>query len=738
MGPAAYMSQDTETESPEQNAPASRAPRSAGSNQPSFEDILAAANAPPPPPKPAPKPAERAKAPERPAEKAPPPKPSQPSFDDILAAASAAPTAAEPALSQPHRAGGDRPGQAGRGPRREERKMPVVVRKISLPRSGEPARPAAAQAEATVAGEPSPAAHEPVARDPNGESLGPAADAQPADGSSVSPTPPDQAVAAEGPRRGGRSQQRVPRAPQAMPESAYATPSQEEDGDFGALFAESGQTKPGRFRPGSKVSARVAHLGTEVAFLDLGGKGEGIIDLREVRNDAGELTVKPGDPLEGWVLSIAEGTVVVTKSVPKGAGREVLQTAFDTQVPVEGLVTAVNKGGLEVDLGGQRAFCPSSQIDVRFVDDTSVFVGQKLLFRVLELRGGNAVLSRRALLEEERKSQAEALRKQLDVGVQLPGTILSVRDFGAFVDLGGLEGLIHVSELSHARVAHAQDVVKVGQKVVVQVLRIEPPGTGKDGKPHGEKIALSLKSLEQDPWDAARPLLAEGKKLQGKVARLQPFGAFVELFPGVDGLVHVSALSDKHVNHPREVVQEGEVVWVQVESIDDEQRRVALRRITEAEAQSEGPVPPRERHGGGGRAEGQTSQGGQGTSKAASPAAPKARPVAGDVVEATVERCEAFGVFVTWASGAYRGLVPNPELGTPRGSDNKKTNPPGTVFKAQIIELDERGRYRLSKTSAEAAVDRSDYREYQRQMEKAATKGFGTLGDLLRARLGKG
>src|SRR5438132_5738539 len=376
-----------------------------------------------------------------------------------------------------------------------------------------------------------------------------------------------------------------PAAPAVPSESVFAQPTPEENVDFGAMFAEVEQQKPGKMRPGNKVSGRIAHLGGEVAFLDLGGKGEGIIDLRELRNDKGDLLVHPGETIEGYVLSIAEGNVVVTRSVPKGAGREVLQNALDSKIPVEGLVTGVNKGGLEVDLGGMRAFVPTSQIDVRFVEDPAQFVGQKIKFRVTELRGGNAILSRRALIEEERAVKAAELRSRLAVGAQLDGTVTSVRDFGAFVDLGGLEGLVHVSELSHARVAHAQDVVKPGQKVSVQVLRIEKDEKGQ------ERIALSLRALEQDPWDAARPQLAEGKKLQGRVARLQPFGAFVELFPGVDGLVNVSALSDRHIQHPREVVKEGETIWVQVESVDDASRRVALRKISEEEAQSSEPVP---------------------------------------------------------------------------------------------------------------------------------------------------
>ncbi|HET9751594.1 MAG TPA: S1 RNA-binding domain-containing protein, partial [Myxococcales bacterium] len=488
------------------------------------------------------------------------------------------------------------------------------------------------------------------------------------------------------------------------PGSVFSQPSAEENADFGALLAESQQQKPGKLRVGQKVSAKVAHLGGEVAFLDLGGKGEGIIDLRELRDDKGELLVQAGGTIDGYVLSLSEGNVVVTRSVPKGAGREIVQEALDARIPIEGMVTGQNKGGLEVDLGGMRGFVPASQVDVRFVEDQSQFVGQRLKFRVTELRGGNAILSRRALLEEERAAQAAELRKTLEVGAQLEGTVTSVRDFGAFVDIGGIEGLVHVSELSHARVAHAQDVVKPGQRVKVQVLRLE-----KDERGH-EKVALSLRALEQDPWDAARPQLKEGARLEGRVARLQPFGAFVELFPGVDGLVHVSALSDRHIQHPREVVKEGETIQVQIESVDDASRRVALRRISDEEARAPEGAP------------------------AAAPAAQK-RARVGDVVDATVDKCEAFGVFVHWDGG--KGLVPNAELGTPRGSDNRKTLPPGTQFKAQITDIDERGRYRLSRSSAERAEGASDYREYQRQMNRKMPpgKGFGTLGDLLRAKL---
>ncbi|HYZ90512.1 MAG TPA: 30S ribosomal protein S1 [Myxococcales bacterium] len=595
-------------------------------------------------------------------------KPKPPSFDDIMKAVSrppepvrkevhkpvappaeaarrkpSAPTFAEIIGSVELRPEDRAPRPPPRKPRKEDRKAPVVVRKPPL---GKPEEQVAAAAAAA----------------------------------------PERTSSTE--------------APRAVPESAYAQPGADEAGDFGALLAESEKTprKQEKLRLGQKVAARVAHVGAEIAYLDLGGKGEAIIDLRELRNEKGELLVHPGETVDAYVLSLADGTPVMTRSVPKGAGREMLQQALESKVPVDGTVTAHNKGGLEVDLGGLRAFCPASQIDVRFVEDPAQFVGQKLKFRVMEIRGGNAILSRRALLEEERAAQAAEVRKKLEVGAVLEGTVTSVRDFGAFVDLGGIEGLVHVSELSHQRVAHAQDVVKSGQKVRVQVLRIE-----KDEKGH-DRIALSLRALEQDPWDAARPQLKEGARLQGKVARLQPFGAFVELFPGVDGLVHVSALSNRHVQHPREVVKEGETIWVQVESIDDAQKRIALRRISEDEPEAK-PAPEKK---------------------------PGHRPRVGDVVDAKVDRVETYGVFVSWPDG--KGLVPNAELGTPRGSDNKKTTPVGSQFKAQIIELDERGRYRLSRTAAERSESRSDYEAYRRKAPPPG-KGFGTLGDLMRAKL---
>ncbi len=682
------------SEKPESESQSQHDEKSAASRKPkalSFEDVMKKASAPPPP-KVAPQPAP---APPPAAEK----KSAQPTFEEIMAGMQApSADAARPAEAR-----------KSRPPRpRDDRKMPIVMRKPTLGGDAPAADGAPAEGAASQPGE----AHE---RPPRTPKYPPRRTSAEHAGSGAST---DSEAASRPPQR----------EPQPLAESIYAHPfAEEENGDFGAMFAEAQKQRQaqlgqggrgGKLKPGQRVSAKIAHLGAEVAFLDLGGKGEAIIDLGELRNEKGEVVAQIGQLVDGYVLSLADGQVVLTRSVPKGAGREVLQQALDARVPVEGTVTAHNKGGLEVDLGGTRAFLPASQVDIRFHEDLGTFVGQKLKFLVMEMRAGNAILSRRALLEEERKGLAAELRKTLQVGATIEGTITGVRDFGAFVDLGGIEGLIHVSELSHQRVAHAQDAVKQGQKVRVQVLRIEKDEKGV------ERIALSLRALEQDPWDTARPSLQEGQTLTGKVVRLQPFGAFVELFPGVDGLVHVSALANKHVQHPREVVKEGEIIEVQIDSIDDAQRRVSLRRVLDGApvgSSNAAPAEPRERKGSGDRA------GAGGT-----PAPRAKRQNVGDVVDATVDRCELYGVFVKWEGG--KGLVPNPELGTPRGSDNKKVMPIGTTFKAQILEIDDKGRYRLSKTAAENASDRVDYDTYRKTIP-AKGKGFGTLGDLLRAKM---
>jgi len=362
-----------------------------------------------------------------------------------------------------------------------------------------------------------------------------------------------------------------------------------DDEDFAKLLAEyeqkdpnaSGKKKRREPQPGEEVRGRVVSIGRDSVFLDLGGKSDGAIDLAELRDADGKVTVQVGDELEARVVEVGgpAGVIVLKRAVGRGGKIESaeLQQAFQHQIPVEGLVTAVNKGGVEVQVAGVRAFCPISQLELRHVEDANAFVGQRLTFRITryeeEKRGLNIVLSRRALLEEEQRSAAEATRGRLALGAILRGKVTTIKDYGAFVDIGGIEGMLHVSELGFQRVSHPKDVLAVGQEIEVQILKMEK--TEDPRRP--DKISLSLKSLEKDPWSDAAERFPEGAKIAGTIARVEAFGAFVELAPGVDGLVHLSELgAQKHLRHAKEAVKVGQKVEVLVLSVDSDKRRIAL------------------------------------------------------------------------------------------------------------------------------------------------------------------
>jgi len=243
------------------------------------------------------------------------------------------------------------------------------------------------------------------------------------------------------------------------------------------------------------------------------------------------------------------------------------------------VVSGQNKGGFDVQIAGVRAFCPASHIDLRRQDPAG-YVGQRLRFRVVQLGAGgrNVVVSRRQLLEEEAATQAAGTWERLAVGAVVEGRVTSLRDFGAFVDLGGVEGLIHVTELGYSRPGHPSEVLKVGDTVQAQVLKLEPATEGGRGR-----ISLSLRALAADPWTTAAELFPTGTVLRGKVRKVEAFGAFVELAPGVDGLVHVSRMAlDRRVSHPKQVVSVGDEVEVTVVTLEPEKRRIGLSMVEQA------------------------------------------------------------------------------------------------------------------------------------------------------------
>ena len=350
----------------------------------------------------------------------------------------------------------------------------------------------------------------------------------------------------------------------------------DDDDDFAAMFAASEKDKPRaakRPRVGDMVKGKIVSVSKEAVFVDLGGKAEGQLERSQVSDHEGKLLVKIGDTIEARVASDAGGALLLRTKLGRGSeARADLQQAADLGIPVEGLVTEVVKGGLSIDVVGVRGFVPASQIDTRFVEDLAPFVGQRLTFRITRYEPRNLVLSRRALLEEENAVKSAELRSKLVPGLVVHGKVVGFKPFGAFIDLGGIEGMLHVSELSHSRVEKPEDILSLGQGVDVVVLKIEP-AQGKEK----ERISLSLKALGNDPWSDTVAKLAEGQQVKGKIVRLQPFGAFVEIAPGVEGLVHISELgAGRRINHPKEAVSVGQEVEATVLGVDTERRRLSL------------------------------------------------------------------------------------------------------------------------------------------------------------------
>jgi len=379
-----------------------------------------------------------------------------------------------------------------------------------------------------------------------------------------------------------------------------------EEEDFAAALAafERRQATPAdRPRVGDRVQARVVGFGEDSAFVDLGGKAEAVIPLAELVDAEGRRTAAVGDTLEALVAAIDDDAGTVVLRVRGGGGGHAggaaaaaeLAQAHAHGLPVEGTVQEVVKGGVAVTVSGLRGFCPVSQLDLRYVADPAVFLGQRLAFRITRYETGrgrpNLVLSRRALLAEEAVGRAAEARARLAVGKVVRGTVTSLVSFGAFVDLGGIEGLLHVSELGHGRVGHPQEVLAVGQEIEVQVQKIEA-ARDKSGK---ERISLSHRALLQDPWQEQAARLRPGVRLGGRVARLETFGAFVELAPGVDGLLHLSELATpdgKHApRHPREALQVGQSLEVKILEVDFERRRISLA-LAAPEDEDSAAAPP--------------------------------------------------------------------------------------------------------------------------------------------------
>ncbi len=345
------------------------------------------------------------------------------------------------------------------------------------------------------------------------------------------------------------------------------------NGEFADLLAQSEETTPAEAKSGDQLTGTIVQIGDHESFVDCGLRNELPISTTDLQNDEGELQYQVGEEITAHVQKSKDGLKLTLAINLKDAGRKALEQAYHAGTPIEGKVGQTNKGGFSIDLGGVRAFCPYSQIDVRRIDDPTEFVGRAFQFRILELSddGRNVVVSRRALLEAGRREQAEKTRASLAHGDELDGTVTRLVPFGAFVDIGGIEGLVHISQISHQRVNDPADVLSEGQQVRVKVLEVQNLGGGRN-----ERISLSIKALAQDPWPTQADRMEPGSDIEGTVTRLVDFGVFVELTPGVEGLIHISELANRRVIHPREILNEGERVNVRILDVDLNRRRISL------------------------------------------------------------------------------------------------------------------------------------------------------------------
>ncbi len=338
--------------------------------------------------------------------------------------------------------------------------------------------------------------------------------------------------------------------------------------DFGRLLEES----LGGPEEGSVAKGRVVDITNDYAVVDIGYKSEGLVPLSEFRGEDGQAQVQIGDEVEVLVerLEDADGMVVLSKDkADKIRIWDEISKAAEAGEVVEGKIVARIKGGLSVDIG-VRAFLPGSQVALRPVRQLEKLIGETYKFKIIKFnrRRGNIVLSRRVLLEEERAKLRAKTLEILEEGAVMKGVVKNITDYGAFVDLGGIDGLLHVTDMSWGRVSHPSEVVNIGDEVEVKVLSFDR---------ERERVSLGIKQLKPDPWESADERYPIGSRIKGRVVSLADYGAFVELEPGIEGLVHVSEMSwTKRVNHPSEVVKVGDEVEVMILNVDMNRRRISL------------------------------------------------------------------------------------------------------------------------------------------------------------------
>ena len=469
----------------------------------------------------------------------------------------------------------------------------------------------------------------------------------------------------------------------------------EQEEDFATMFEAS--VKARRVAQGQTIDGTIVAIGSEVALVGIGGKSEAQIDVAELKDEDGDIELSVGDRIQAVVVSTSGGIILSRKGLRNAATQRELEDAFRAGLAVGGKVEGVIKGGYEVRVARERAFCPLSQIDIVRTSDPAMHVGRTYMFRIIEYKDGgkSIVVSRRKQLEEEQRASADAVRKSVVPGAVLSGRVVSVTDFGAFVDLGGgIQGLLHVSDMTWSRATTPGAIVAAGDQITVKVLRVDE-GTG--------KISLGLKQLQDDPWSTVATTYHVGQVRTGRVTRVMEFGAFVELAPGIEGLAHASTFPP--TGRPGSWAQSvpvGATAGFEILSVDLAQKRIGVALVEE------------------------------GSSRTARVRASQDALAPGTIVTGKVERHERFGVFVFLSPGRT-GLMPFSETGLERDADMAKEFPIGSEVEVAVLEADASGRrIRLSRKAVAQQREQAELREYTARPDASPSSPMGSMADKLR------
>lgn len=482
-----------------------------------------------------------------------------------------------------------------------------------------------------------------------------------------------------------------------MTEEKFAASMQEEGvEDFAAMLAAH-ETSGHRLQTGQKVTGTVIAITGDSVFVDVGIKVDGIMERKDILDAEGKETAGPGDTVEAWVIGVSSQEIRLSRSM-SGSGVAALEEARDAGLPVEGRIAGTCKGGYTVEVMGKTAFCPGSQIGLAATEEAESLVGRTLQFLVIrvENRGRNIVVSRRALLDRERQEQLEVLLEKLNVGDTVEGKISRFAPFGAFMELdSAVEGMIHLSELSWSRVGAPDEAVSIGDTVRAKVLSISKNDKGQ------VRISLSRKQAQGDPWQDVDQKIEAGTIVQGRVVRLAPFGVFVEILPGIEGLAHISELSwTKRVTKPEEIVQVGDSVAVKIKDINSESRRISLS-LREAE--------------------------GDPWQDAAQ------RFAVGSLVQGTVDGRSPHGLFIALAPG-ITGLLPAGVIKNAKNSGQYSKLDKGDSVTLIVQNLDTAAR-RISLapegTEASATADDKAWRQHANLGRASENTGINTLAQAL-------